>query len=105
MGGYAPQLPIEGIIATAGGFTNIQPKPLNSLMYWKLGDEVICIDDNLDNLLQQTTEHIKTVINLFDFASTGYLSRPNPKSVPEYSDYEHLSRVREWSVKEEGNNE
>ena len=33
-----------------------------------------------------------------DFETTPYLSRPNPKSVPDYSDYEHLARVKEWSV-------
>ena len=42
---------------------------------------------------------------VFDFETTGYLSRPNPKSAPQYSDYEHLARVKEWSVKEDGEDE
>ncbi len=99
--GYAPQLPIEGLIAAEGGFDNINKADINSLMYWKLGAETITIDDALSDILNQTKEHILEVINLFDFETTGYLSRPNPKNAPEYSDYEHLARVKEWSVKEE----
>ena len=103
--GYAPQLPIEGLIAAAGGFENIKKADVNSLMYWKLGDKIIRIDDGIDNILSQTKQHISEVINLFDFETTGYLSRPNPKNVPEYSDYEHLARVKEWSVQEEEDDE
>lgn len=103
--GYAPQLPIEGLIAASGGFDGVKKASLNSLMYWKLGDKIIAIDNGLDEILAQTQDHITEVINLFDFPSTGYLSRPNPKNAPEYSDYEHLARVKEWSVKEEGNDE
>ena len=44
-------------------------------------------------------------ILLFDFETTPYLSRPNPKRVPEYSDYEHLARVKEWSLAEEDEGE
>ena len=100
--GYAPQLPIEGLIAQKGGFDGVPKKTVKSLMYWRLGRDITCIDDDISSLLAQTEEHIKTLINSFDFISTGYLSRPNPKSAPEYSDYEHLSRLREWSVKDEG---
>ncbi len=100
--GYAPQLPIEGLIAAAGGFDDINKADIKSLMYWKLGSETITIDEALEDLLNQTRDHISEVINLFDFETTGYLSRPNPKNAPDYSDYEHLARVKEWSVKEEG---
>ncbi len=96
--GYAPQLPIEALIARNGGFDNIEKDEVNSLMYWKLGDKVVCVDDDIEDVLQKTEDHIREVINLFDFETTGYLSRPNPKEVPDYSDYEHLARVKEWSV-------
>lgn len=96
--GYAPQLPIEAMIAIDGGFENIKEDDVNSLMYWKLGDKIITINEDLDEILAKTKSHIVEVLNLFDFETTGYLSRPNPKAVPEYSDYEHLARVKEWSV-------
>lgn len=103
--GYAPQLPIEGLIAESGGFTDIKKASVDSLMYWKLGDSVIRIDKDIDQLLEKTKENIVSTLNKFDFETTGYLSRPNPKHAPEYSDYEHLARVREWSVKEDGEDE
>jgi ATP-dependent helicase/nuclease subunit B len=28
----------------------------------------------------------------------GYLSRPYPKYAKRYSDYDHLARVKEWSL-------
>ena len=96
--GYAPQLPIEALIAKNGGFDNIEKGDVKSLMYWKLGDKVVCVDEDVDDILQKTEDHIREVINLFDFENVGYLSRPNPKEVPDYSDYEHLARVKEWSV-------
>ena len=96
--GYAPQLPIEALIAKNGGFDNIEKGDVKSLMYWKLGDKVVCVDEDVDDILQKTEDHIREVVNLFDFENVGYLSRPNPKEVPDYSDYEHLARVKEWSV-------
>lgn len=103
--GYAPQLPIEGIIAEAGGFDGVAKADVETLMYWKLGTQVIEIDAKENDILSETKEHIVETLNRFDFETTGYLSRPNPKNVPEYSDYEHLARVKEWSVKEEGEEE
>ena len=100
--GYAPQLPIEGLIAEKGGFDGIEKAKVNALMYWKLGDKTVKIEDDINKILDDTEQHIKEVVNLFDFKTTGYLSRPNPKAVPEYSDYEHLARVKEWSVKDDG---
>ncbi|MBR2922792.1 MAG: PD-(D/E)XK nuclease family protein [Alphaproteobacteria bacterium] len=99
--GYAPQLPIEGLIAERGGFDGVEKAKVDSLMYWKLGDKKVCVAEDIDDILHKTEAHIREVVNLFDFETTGYLSRPNPKEVPEYSDYEHLARVKEWSVVDE----
>ena len=89
------------MIAKNGGFESVEKAEIESLMYWKLGNKIVCIDENMETILQNTENHIREVINLFDFETTGYLSRPNPKNVPEYSDYEHLARVKEWSVVDE----
>jgi ATP-dependent helicase/nuclease subunit B len=34
----------------------------------------------------------------FDDPDTGYPSQPDRKYKPKFSDYEHLARVKEWSV-------
>ncbi len=99
--GYYPQLPLEALIAASGGFDGIPAADVSSLMYWRLGDKVIAIDEETAEIMNNTKENLIRLINIFDFAETGYLSRPNPKHLDEYSKYEHLARVREWSVKDE----
>lgn len=100
--GYAPQLPIEGIIAREGGFEGIKSAEVDSLMYWKLADKVVKISGETDAILDNTLKNIREAVDAFDDVENGYLSRPNPRALPEYSDYEHLARVKEWSVKEDG---
>ena len=98
--GKAPQLPIEGLIAQAGGFAGIDKKAISELIYWQLGRKETVIGGDMEATLNRNLENIAKLINMFDFKDTPYLSRPNPKNVPEYSDYEHLARVKEWSVVE-----
>lgn len=52
----------------------------------------------MEQLLADTEQHLKELVNVFDFPSTAYICHPNPKRIPEYSDYEHLARTKEWSV-------
>ena len=96
--GYAPQLPIEGLIAKFGGFENIPAAEVDKLIYWQLGRQDIVVENNMDELLEKNYEHIRDLASVFDFEKTAYISKPNPKYAPKYSDYEHLARVREWSV-------
>ncbi len=96
--GFAPQLPIEGLIAQAGGFEGIKAKEAAKLIYWQLAKKETVIEQNMSETLERNLRQLSELINLFDFETTAYVCRPNPKRVPEYSDYEHLSRVREWSV-------
>lgn len=103
--GYAPQLPIEGLIAQRGGFEGIPEAEVAKLIYWQLGRKETVAEENMPEILENCFEHIKQLAALFDFETTPYISQPNPKNAPKYSDYEHLSRVREWSVTEDGTDE
>lgn len=96
--GYAPQLPIEGLIARYGGFNNILAQEVAGLIYWKLADKEIAVDDKVDDVLEQNFKNIQELIALFDFDTTAYIAKPNPKYVTANKDYEHLARVKEWSV-------
>lgn len=98
---YAPQLPIEGLIAKKGGYKEISPASVGALMYWQLGRKETGVFDNVDEILEDTYEKIVELISLFDFESTPYLSQPHPKYAPKYSDYEQLSRVNELHFGEE----
>lgn len=98
--GYAPQLPIEGLIAKFGGFENIPAKEVNRLIYWQLGRKDTVVENDMKELLDNSYERIVTLASVFDFEKTAYISQPSPKLAPKYSDYEHLARVKEWSVVE-----
>jgi ATP-dependent helicase/nuclease subunit B len=99
--GYAPQLPIEGIIASKGGFENLPAASVEALMYWRLGVEESSIAEDVQEILEHNEQCIKELISIFDFETTPYISRPKAAIAPKYSDYEHLSRIKEWSVIEE----
>lgn len=96
--GFAPQLPIEGIIAQMGGFEEIKPGIISKLIYWQLAKKETIIEENMEQILEETEQHLQQLIALFDFQTTAYICHPNPKRIPEYSDYEHLARVKEWSI-------
>ena len=99
--GFAPQLPIEGLIAQSGGFKNIKAKNINKLIYWQLGNKDTVIQDKMPQILSTTQQNITELLNVFDFETTPYTCNPNPKRIPEYSDYEHLARIKEWYVNED----
>lgn len=100
--GMAPQLPIEGIIAENGGFEGIKNKKVSTLRYWKLGDkEIIANEEQSAKGLEITKKRISMLISRFDFEQTPYLAKPNPHEAPAYSDYDHLSRFLEWSIRDD----
>ena len=87
-------------IGDIGGFQNIPAAEIDKLIYWQLGRQEIVVENNMDELLDKSYERIVTLASVFDFEKTAYICQPNPKQAPKYSDYEHLARVREWSVVE-----
>ncbi len=100
--GYAPQLPVEGLIAAHGGFEGIARKEVGKLIYWQPGKKETVVDDDIEEILANTLERVHKMIALFDLPTTPYISQPNPKYAPKYSDYEHLARVAEWKVVDGG---
>jgi ATP-dependent helicase/nuclease subunit B len=106
--GFAPQLPLEALIAQAGGFSGISAKRVSDLNYWRLrgsipAGEVSSVGDNPTELAADAKEGVAALIRLFDDVRTPYESRPRPGNAPKFSDYEHLARVKEWSTSEEKN--
>ena len=41
---------------------------------------------------------LKVLLNQFVDPATPYLSRPMPKFASRFADYDHLARVKEWSL-------
>ncbi len=105
--GFAPQLPLEAVIAQDGGFDDLAGKPVTALDYWRLrggtpAGEVITAGDDIADLTRQARDGLEALIRAFDREDTPYEARPRPDQAPKYSDYEHLARVKEWAAAEGG---
>ncbi len=91
-------------MAAAGGFENVSPGSVGDLEYWRLsgGRTVGAVSsvggDAPDELAQRAQAGLSRLIETFDDPATPYESRPRANWAPRYSDYEHLARVKEWSV-------
>ena len=76
------------------------------LKIWFIGHSVKKLSvftkgDDLRTVLERTENQLKEMIAAFDDKDTPYLYNPNPKHCDKYSDYEHLSRVKEWGQSED----
>ncbi|WP_119167186.1 double-strand break repair protein AddB [Algihabitans albus] len=108
--GFSPQLPLEAVIALAGGFEGLPPAEVAELAFWRLsgghppgeiktlkpGKETPAIED----LAVQARNGLAALVTRFRDPSTPYHARPRPDWAPRYSDYEHLARVKEWTAAE-----
>ncbi|MGE0255838.1 MAG: double-strand break repair protein AddB [Alphaproteobacteria bacterium] len=101
--GYAPQLPLEAAIAEAGGFAAVGAGRVGELAYWQLSGgnppgRVRAAGDDPAELTRAALAGLAGLVAAFDDPATAYEARPRPDAAPAYSDYEHLARLREWSV-------
>ena len=92
-------------IAEHGGFEGIAKKEVAKLLYWQPAKKETVVDDAVEEILTNNLEKTHQLIAMFDLQTTPYISQPNPKYAPKYSDYEHLARIAEWKVVEEGGEE
>jgi ATP-dependent helicase/nuclease subunit B len=101
--GDKPQLALEALILKKGGFADLGPLDSISLSYWLLtggaeAGKVVEEISDIDDILDRTEQGLKSLITSFDNPETPYYSLPRPDRAPAYNDYEHLARVREWTV-------
>jgi ATP-dependent helicase/nuclease subunit B len=103
VGAFAPQLPLEGAILERGGFERIGAIAPAQLVYIRFsGDEVAgdthVVKANAQELVAETWSKLKRWTAKFDCVETAYISRRAPFRVGNVGDYDHLARVREWSL-------
>jgi ATP-dependent helicase/nuclease subunit B len=104
--GLAPQLTLEAAILRAGKFGSLAPGPVSELAYVTLkGGEpagktlVIDFDEGTpDSQADRALAKLKALVATFEDASTPYLSLVHPMWKTHYGDYDHLARVKEWSL-------
>lgn len=107
----APQLPLEGLIASRGGFEGVPKADPKRIAYYRLtgrgiggelGDrtEVKRRDGRpipLDELLATTERRLRDLLIEFAKPEAAYPSNKIPKAGRRYpGDYDHLARISEW---------
>jgi ATP-dependent helicase/nuclease subunit B len=106
--GFAPQLPLEAAIASAGGFEDVKAGPVAEMVYLKLaggrkpGEERV-LKLNAAKAAADAIKELTTLVRKFDNPTQPYLSQRKPQREGETGDYDHLARVREWRGAEDGN--
>ena len=108
--GYAPQLPLEAIIAEAGGFDAIAAAQVTALEFWRLGGgdppgeirPLAKTDADLRALIDSALPGLRGLVASYDNPATPYYAVPRAEYAPRYNDYAHLARVKEWSAADGG---
>jgi len=99
--GYAPQLPLEAVIAAAGGFDGVPAATVRRLAHWRLfGGEpagtVREVKEDVPILAAEARDRLVALVAAFDDPATPYVSTPEPDWPLPYPEYDHLARLREW---------
>jgi ATP-dependent helicase/nuclease subunit B len=105
--GLSPQLTLEAAILRRGGFNGIPAgASVRELMYVALRggepagkDAALAFKDSTpDAEADHALERLTSLAARFALADTPYLSLVHPMWKTHYGDYDHLARVREWSL-------
>lgn len=105
--GLSPQLPLEALMLRRGGFDKIKDGNVGALIYWKVTGsgrlpvekkEVSPKGAGIEDMVADAEEGLRRLVACFDDPATPYRSQPHADAKPQYSDYEHLARVKEWGV-------
>jgi ATP-dependent helicase/nuclease subunit B len=100
----APQLPLEAALLLQGGFAEYRAPSIRELIHVRLtggepaGEDMIAELKNANVLAEKAWRTLTNHVEMFNDESVGYLSRAMPERTTDKSDYDHLARVREWSV-------
>ena len=100
--GLRPQLPLETLIAEAGGFAGVASAAVHELAYWKLdggepAGERRVLKKDAGELAADAKAGLLELIAEFDNPETPYHALPRPEARPVWNDYAHLERIQEWS--------
>ena len=104
--GFAPQLPLEAMMAARGAFKGVPAAEVDSIEFWRItGGRPVAKVSRHDaaQFAEEAYQGFLRLIADFDNEDTPYPTRPRAAHAPRFSDYEHLARVKEWSTSgEEG---
>lgn len=102
--GGAPQLPLEGVIASSGGFTGLPINTVDSISFISAsgseppGAETRLDGEQLKSVIETSHRGLLDLIARFDDETTPYAALRRPGFAYDYDDYYELARVGEWSL-------
>ena len=103
--GFAPQLTLEAAMTRRGAFGLAADPARIEALYLKLGGgdggKIKKVEFENDAFMDVAEAHFRHLIDLltqFRDPATPYPPRPFPKFAKSYNAYDHLARVREWSL-------
>jgi ATP-dependent helicase/nuclease subunit B len=96
----APQLLLEAAMLAAGGFPGVDAREAEALLYLQFsgGREPGRLREVDVGLVAEALEKLKKRIADFAHADASYDPRLHPREARVSGDYDHLARVREWSI-------
>ncbi|ACA15054.1 double-strand break repair protein AddB [Methylobacterium sp. 4-46] len=110
--GFAPQLTLEAAMLQAGGFRDLGPGTgAPELLYVRASGGKVPLDPvplkpprgearSVEELIDEHARRFQGLVARFLRGEAAYLSRPYPKYARAFSPYDHLARVKEWSLVE-----
>ena len=104
--GLAPQLTLEAAILRAGGFKGVAPGSVSEITYVTLkgGEpagkpgEIRFKEGTPDTQSDHALARLKELAVKFENSTEAYKSMVHPMWTNHYGDYDHLARVKEWSL-------
>jgi len=113
--GFSPQLSLTAAIARAGGFPGLGTPEPGQLLYVTVtgrrppaqefdrsGDAQKTDAQPIATTVDDALEGLNRLIGTYERPDQAYVSRSAPQFAQRaFSDYDHLARVREWSVADE----
>jgi ATP-dependent helicase/nuclease subunit B len=105
--GFAPQLTLEAAMAKCGAFGLPADTRVDAALYVKLlgkeggAERPLAFKKGNRGIADVAEEHfvrLVELLNQFRDPATGYPPRPFPKYAARYNAYDHLARVKEWSL-------
>jgi ATP-dependent helicase/nuclease subunit B len=111
--GLAPQLTLEAAILQNGKFGELAPGPVSEIVYVTLrGGEppgkpqrIEFKEGTPDSQAERALAKLIELVATFEDESTPYRSLVHPMWKTHYGDYDHLARVKEWSLSGGGEEE
>jgi ATP-dependent helicase/nuclease subunit B len=104
---HAPQLPLEAAMLLKGGFAEHRALSVRQLIHVRLtgsepaGEDSIAEVKNVDALAEEAWRRLTDHVRKFSEETMPYISRAMPERINDKGDYDHLARVREWTLERE----